>query len=172
MAKRGLVKLHTRIFLGRADTEHRDERRDHLEAFFNATVDAYLVALQANYTEAEAREITHIQANLDFHAHGWAEMMEIPVDELEAHLERYAEFFEKHEITRRNPLGSFAPDDGIPNAPSTPERLEDPDQPYAEGGYADDAYIEIAEETVKGDRTDIDSDDVNLDDAIGIEDTN
>lgn len=172
MAKRGLVKLHTRIFQGRADIDHREERRDHLEAFFNATMDTYLAALQAHYTEAEAREITHIQANLDFHAHGWTEMMEIPVDELDAHLDRYAEFFEAHDITYRNPLGSFAPDDGIPTAPTTPERLEDPDQPFAEGGYADDAYVETPNDIVKGDRNDIDSDDVDLDEAVGVEETN
>ncbi|MFC7019481.1 MULTISPECIES: DUF6149 family protein [Haloarcula] len=142
VANYGLVKLHTKIFLGKADEARREERRDHLDDFFDATMDTYVAALQADYSEAEAREITHLQANFDFYNHGWTEMMEIPVDELETHYERYADFFETHDITIDDPLGAFAPADGVTEAPSTPERLDDPEHPHAVGGFADDVYVE------------------------------
>ena len=142
VANYGLVKLHTKIFLGKADEARKEERREHLDDFFDATMDTYVAALQADYSEAEAREITHLQANFDFYNHGWTEMMEIPVDELETHFERYADFFETHDITIDAPLGRFAPADGVAEAPSTPERLDDPVHPHAEGGFADDVYVE------------------------------
>ena len=50
-----LVDLYTRIFLDRADEAHREERRARLEAFFDASIDCYVAALQAGYPEAEAR---------------------------------------------------------------------------------------------------------------------
>ncbi|MFD1563423.1 DUF6149 family protein [Haloarchaeobius amylolyticus] len=142
VANAGLVKLHTKIFTGKADPAHAEDRRDHLDGFFDATMDTYLRALQDGYSEAEAREITHIQANFDFYNHGWTEMMEFPADELEAHYDRYREFFERWDITIADPLGQFAPPEGVPEAPSTPERLEDPEHPHAEGGFADDVYVE------------------------------
>ncbi|THE63919.1 hypothetical protein D8Y22_16500 [Salinadaptatus halalkaliphilus] len=142
VATSGLVRLHTRVFLGKADPDRADEREDHLDGLFEATVDSYLRALQDGYSEAEAREITHIQANFDFYNHGWTEMMEFPTDELEAHYERYVEFFERWDITIDEPLGQFEPPEGLPEAPSTPERLEDPDHPHVEGGFADDVYVE------------------------------
>ena len=142
VANAGLVKLHTRIFTGKADPAHAEDRRDHLDGFFDATMDTYLRALQDGYSEAEAREITHIQANFDFYNHGWTEMMEFPADELEAHYDRYREFFERWDITIDEPLGQFAPSEGVPEAPSTPERLEDPEHPHAQGGFADDVYVE------------------------------
>ena len=142
VANAGLVKLHTRIFTGKADPAHAEDRRDHLDGFFDATMDTYLRALQDGYTEAEAREITHIQANFDFYNHGWTEMMEFPVDELEAHYDRYGEFFERWDVTIDEPLGQFAPPEGVPEAPATPERLENRDHPHAEGGFADDVYVE------------------------------
>ncbi len=141
-AKSGLVRMHTKIFLGKADPEYAEERKAHLDALFDATVDTYLRALQKGYSEAEAREITHIQANFDFYNHGWTEMMEIPTDELEAHYDRYRGFFETWEITIDDPLGQFAPPEGLPEAPATPERLEDPEHPHAAGGFADDVYVE------------------------------
>ncbi|MHC3439245.1 DUF6149 family protein [Natrialbaceae archaeon A-gly3] len=137
----GLVRLHTKVFLGKADPEHAEKRKDHLDALFACTVDSYLQALKEGYTEAEAREITHIQANFDFYNHGWTEMMEFPADELEAHYDRYRDFFETWGITIDDPLGEFR-DREIPEAPSTPERLEDPVHPHAEGGFADDVYVE------------------------------
>ena len=142
VANAGLVKLHTRIFTGKADPAHAEDRHEHLDGFFDATMDTYLRALQDGYSEAEAREITHIQANFDFYNHGWTEMMEFPADELEAHYDRYRDFFDRWEITIDKPLGQFAPSDGVPEAPSTPERLEDPDHPHAESGFADDVYVE------------------------------
>ncbi len=136
-----LVDLHTKIFVEKADEEYRDERRDHLDAFFDCTMDTYVAALEAGYPEAEAREITHIQANFDFYNHGWTEMMEFPADELEDHYERYGKFFEAHGITIDDPLGEFRTQE-IPDAPSTPQKLDDPEHPHAEGGFADDVYVE------------------------------
>jgi len=137
-----LVDLHTDIFLERADPEHREARRDRLDAFFAATMDTYLAALQEGAPEAEAREITHVQANFEFYNHGWTEMMEFPVEELGDHYGRYETFFRRHDIAIDDPLGEFAPPDGLPDAPSTPEKLDEPIHPYAEGGFADDVYVE------------------------------
>ncbi len=131
-----------RIFLGKADEARRDEREDHMAAFFECTFDTYLAALDAGFPEAEAREITHVQANFDFYNHGWTEMMEFPADELEAHYERYADFFDAHSITIDDPLGTFRPAGGVTDAPSTPERLDEPEHPHAVGGVADDVYVE------------------------------
>jgi PAS domain-containing protein len=144
-AARGkLVDMHTDIFLEKADTEKREGRREHLDDFFDATMDAYVAALDY-YPEAKAREITHVQANFDFYNHGWTEMMEFPSDELDKHHDRYAEFFDDHDITIDDPLGEFEPDDGVAPAPSTPAKLDDPEHPYAEGGFADDVYVETAD---------------------------
>ena len=137
-----LVDLHTNVFAGKADADRADERRDHLDDFFDATMDTYVAALDAGFPEAEAREITHIQANFDFYNHGWTEMMEIPVDELQAHHDRYEGFFGTSGITISDPLGEFRPAGGIAAAPSTPEKLDDPEHPHAVGGFADDAYVE------------------------------
>jgi hypothetical protein len=137
-----LVDLHTGIFLDKADETRRDERQAHLDALFDATMDTYVTALETGFSEAEAREITHLQANFDFYNHGWTEMMEFPATELSEHYDRYAEFFTAHGITIDDPLGAFAPAGGLPDAPSTPERLDDPVHPHAEGGFADDVYVE------------------------------
>ena len=85
--------------------------------------------------------MTHVQANFDFYNHGWTEMMEFPADELEAHYDRYAEFFERHGVSIADPLGEFRTRE-LPDAPATPERLDDPDHPHAEGGFADGVYVE------------------------------
>lgn len=140
-----LVDLHVEHFLERAPGDRRGERRERLEAFFDATMDAYLAALDAGLEEAKAREVTHVQANLEFLRMGWTEMMELPPEELDAHLDRYRAFFQTHGITREAPLGRFAPAEGLPEAPRTPERLEDPKTPYAEPGYEDATYVEDEE---------------------------
>ena len=146
-----LVDLHTRIFLEKADEDRRPERRDHLEDFFAATMDSYVAALEAGHTEAEAREVTHVQADFEFFTHGWTEMMEIPGDELEAHYRRYEQFFVRHGITIDDPLGDFHPADGIADAPETPERLREPACENAIAGFADDVYVETDEgETLVG----------------------
>jgi len=151
VAREKLVDLHTRIFLEKADEEHREVRRDHLDDFFAATMDSYVAALEAGYTEAEAREVTHVQANFDFFNHGWTEMMEIPGDELEDHYRRYESFFTDYGITIDDPLGEFRPLDGVADAPTTPERLETPEYENAIAGFADDVYVETDEgETVVG----------------------
>jgi len=169
VARRGLVRLHVRVFLARADEDRREERRAHLEALFDATVDAYLAALQAGYSEAEAREMTHVQANLEFYNHGWTEMMEFPVEEVETHHERFADFFDAHGVTVADPLGAFRPPGGIPDAPPTYERLDAPDHPHAEGGYADDTYVEADGEVRRGDREDVDPDAVGVGAAVGVD---
>lgn len=150
VANQALVNLHTRIFLGRADPDHRDDRRDHLNDFFDATMDTYLVALQEGYSEAQAREITHIQGNFNFFNHGWVEMMEFPADELEDHYDRYEDFFDRYGITIDDPLGEFRPADGVAVAPSTPEKLESPEHPHAEGGFADDVYVDTGTGVIVG----------------------
>ncbi|MCF2240370.1 hypothetical protein KI372_02815, partial [Halobacterium salinarum] len=71
-----LVDIHTSIFLDKATESRRDEREAHLDGFFDASMEMYLVALQSGLPEAQAREITHIVANFDFYNHGWTEMME------------------------------------------------------------------------------------------------
>ena len=164
-----LVDLHTGIFLDKADETRREERREHLDEFFDATMDTYVAALRAGFTEAQAREITHVQANFDFFVHGWTEMMEIPGDELEAHYRRYEEFFVEHGITIDDPLGEFRPADGIADAPATPESLERPEYENAIAGFADDVYVETADgETLVGDGTD-EPDDVDPTEAPGID---
>jgi hypothetical protein len=140
-----LVDMHTGIFLEKADEARREERRTHLDAFFDATMDSYVAALEAGYPEAEAREITHVQSNFDFFNHGWTEMMEIPGEELEPHYRRYEEFFTSHGITIDDPLGEFTPAGGIPAAPKTLEKLDDPEYANAIAGFADDAYVEDRE---------------------------
>jgi hypothetical protein len=164
-----LVDLHVSVFLDRADEAHREDRRDHLAALFDATVDTYLAALQAGYPEAEAREITHIQANFDFYNHAWTEMMEFPSDELEPHYERYREFFEAHGITIDDPLGEFRPADGVAEAPSTPEKLDDPEHPHAQGGFADDVYVEGPDGEMRVGGGAAEPDDVEPTDAPGVD---
>ncbi len=169
VAVSGLVRLHTKVFTKKADPAHAEERKAHLDGLFEATMDTYLEALRAGFSEAEAREITHIQANFDFYNHGWTEMMEFPADELEAHYERYREFFETWDITIADPLGEFEPAGGIPEAPSTPERLENPVHPHAEGGFADNAYVEGPDgEMLVGGQDE--PDDVDVSKAVGVDD--
>jgi len=141
IATEKLVNLHVRVFGEKADPDRREEREPHLEAFFDCTFDTYVRALEAGFTEAEAREITHVQANFEFYNHGWTEMMEFPADELEDHYQRYESFFERYDIDIANPLGDFRTRE-IPETPATPERLDDPEHPHAEGGFADDVYVE------------------------------
>ena len=162
-----LVNIHTGVFLDRAEEPHREDRRAHLDDFFDATMDTYVAALEAGFPEAEAREITHAQANFDFYNHGWTEMMEFPSDELETHYERYGKFFERYDITIDDPLGDFRPADGIADAPSTPEKLDDPEHPHAEGGFADDVYVETGDGEVVVGGTD-EPDQVDVAEAPGV----
>jgi hypothetical protein len=163
-----LVDMHTDIFLGKTDEANHAARRAHLDDFFDATMDTYVAALEAGFPEAEAREITHIQANFDFFNHGWTEMMEIPADELEAHFRRYESFFTDHGITIDDPLGEFAPLGGVAEAPATPEKLETAAFENAIEGFADDVYVETPEGLLKGRGTDEPAD-VAVDEAPGVE---
>ena len=168
VANYGLVKLHTRIFAGKADEDRREEREPYLDALFDATMDAYVAALESGYSEAEAREITHVQANFDFFDKGWTEMMEIPADEFEAHYRRYEAFFSAHGITIDDPLGEFRPASGLPDVPATPANLDDPTYANAVAGFSDDVYVETPGGlSVGGDE---EPEDVNLTDAPGVSD--
>jgi len=144
-----LVDLHTSVFLDKAPEARREERRDHLDGFFDATMDMYLAALRAGYPEAEAREMTHVVANFDFYNHGWAEMMEFPGGELGDHYDRYADFFDEHGVSVDDPLGEFRPADGVPDAPATPGKLEDAEFENAAAGFADDVYVETDDGDVR-----------------------
>jgi hypothetical protein len=167
--RRKLVEMHTKIFLEKADEDHREKRRDHLEDFFAATMDAYVAALESGYTEAEAREVTHVQANFDFFEHGWTEMMEIPADELEAHYRRYDDFFAEHGITIDDPLGEFAPAGGVSEAPPTLEKRESGEYENAVAGFADDVYVETPSGTRAGASGDEPAD-VSPSEAPGVDD--
>jgi len=138
-----LVDLHVDVFGAKAAEGRRAEREPRMEAFFDQTFDTYVDALDEGFSEAKAREITHIQANFEFFNHGWTEMMEFPADELDEHYDRYGDFFERKGITIADPLGEYGAD--LPDAPSTPERIENPVHPHAEGGFADDVYVEDGE---------------------------
>lgn len=135
-----LVSFHVDHFLDRAPEKARSARIKRLEAFFDATMDAYLEALESGFTEAKAREVTHIQANMEFLRMGWIEMMEIPPDEVPTNMRRYEAFFQDHGITLENPLGSFEPEEGLPSAPATSDGQAK--APYAERGYAEATYVE------------------------------
>ncbi len=150
VATEKLVDMHTDIFLKKADSSRREERRSHLDDFFAATMETYVRALEEGFPEAEAREITHIQANFDFFVHGWTEMMEIPADELQAHYRRYDRFFNNHGITIDDPLGEFRPEEGIDTAPATPEKLANPEYENAVAGFDDDVYVQTADGLLKG----------------------
>ena len=143
-----LVDLHTKIFLEKADESAREDRRAHLDGFFDATMDTYVAALEAGFTEAKAREITHIQANFDFFTHGWTEMMEIPAEEFEDHFRRYEDFFKRYGISVDDPLGEFIPAGGVPSAPETPEKRDQPAYENAIAGFADDVYVQDDSGTV------------------------
>jgi PAS domain-containing protein len=169
VARSKLAGLHVDIFGERAAEGRRAEREAHMEGFFENSFDAYVAALEAGFTEAEAREVTHLQANFDFYNHGWTEMMEIPVEELAEQYDRYGEFFAAHDVTIDDPLGEFTRVD-VPEAPSTPERLADPVHPHAEGGFADDVYVEGSDgRVVKGtDAETYDDDEVDVAAAPGL----
>jgi len=165
-----LVDMHTKIFLDKADEDSREERRAHLDGFFDATMDTYVAALEAGHTEAEAREITHIQANFDFFNHGWTEMMEIPAAEFEEHFRRYEQFFKRYGISVDDPLGEFAPPQGVPPAPDTPEKRDQPSYENAIAGFADDVYVQDDTGTITpGGQTDEPAD-LDPTDAPGVDD--
>ncbi|WP_248895321.1 DUF6149 family protein [Haloplanus halobius] len=143
IAQRRLVSVHVDVFTDRSAPGHADERRAYFASLFDGLIDGYRVALDEGNPEAGARECVHVMANLDFWIHGWTELMEFPAAGLDPHLERHRAFFERHGVTREDPLGAFRPDD-LPDAPATPERRSDPTFPNATAGYADDVYVEDA----------------------------
>lgn len=137
--RRRLVAIHTDFFVERSERDG-EARREHLRAVFDAVIDVYLRALAEGYPEAQAREITHIQVSWDFLAHGWADLAEFPAGEREAYYERYAGFYDRHGCSPAEPLGEFAPDGGLPEAPATPDRLEG-EYPLAAPGLTDGVYV-------------------------------
>jgi hypothetical protein len=163
-----LVDMHTGIFLGKTEEANHEARRAHLDDFFDGTMDTYVTALEAGFPEAEAREITHVQANFDFFNHGWTEMMEIPADELEAHYRRYETFFETYNITIDDPLGDFRPTTGVTDAPATPAKLEEAKFENAIAGFDDDIYVETPEQLLQG-KGDEEPADVDISQAPGVD---
>ncbi|MFD1566217.1 DUF6149 family protein [Halolamina litorea] len=139
-----LVGMHADFF-----TEHsaRDAaaRRPLFAALFEGAIDAYLEALDEGFPESQAREITHIQGTWTFINHGWGELLEFPPEEATAYYERYHAFFDRHDCSPEDPLGSFAPAGGLPDAPETPGRLNG-DYPFAEPGLDDGVYV-VAEKS-------------------------
>jgi hypothetical protein len=67
--RRWLVGIHTDFFV-EASERDGEARSEHLDALFDATIDVYLRALREGYPEAQAREITPVQATWDFLNHG------------------------------------------------------------------------------------------------------
>ncbi len=139
-----LVDLHADFFAEHSERDG-DARRPLFEALFDSAIDAYLAALEEGYPEAQAREITHIQGAWTFIEHGWGELLELPPEEATAYYERYEDFFDRHGCSPEAPLGEFAPAEGLPDAPETPERLNG-DYPFAEPGLDDGVYV-VAEKT-------------------------
>lgn len=135
-----LVALHVDFFAERSRGDG-EGRRPHLRALFDAAIAVYRRALAEGFPEAEAREITHIQASWDFQNHGWGELIEFPPQEREAYFERYRDFYERHDCSPDDPLGAFAPAGGLPAAPETPERMSG-DYPLAVPGLTDDIYLD------------------------------
>lgn len=140
LVRERIVDYHTAFFVEQS-AQDGEAREPHLRALFDVSVDVYERALAEGYPEAQAREITHIQATLDFHEHGWTELMEFSPDEIQAHYDRYRGFFERHDCTIEDPFGEFAPEYGLPYAPETPDALDDGEFPLAEPGLADAVYV-------------------------------
>lgn len=67
--------------------------------------------------------------------------MEIPAGETEVHYKRCEEFFECHGIDITKPLDKLRTAD-IPGVPAMLNKFDDPGHPRAEGGFADDMYVE------------------------------
>lgn len=133
-----LVTVHTDFFVEHSETDG-EARRRHLQALFEVALDAYRSALREGYPEAEAREITHVQATWDFQNHGWGDLVEFPPGERDTYHERYRGFFDRHDASPEDPFGDFAPA-GLPDAPATPARM-DGDYPLANPSFTDDVYV-------------------------------
>ena len=113
-------------------------------------------AARAQQTQAEFETVQSRVGELD--------AGEVGLDE---HHDRFGDFFDRFGITIEDPLGAFAPAKGIPDAPATPEKLENTDQPNAEGGYADETYVDGPDgEVIVGGADD--PDEVDVSDAPGV----
>jgi len=56
----------------------------------------------------------------------------------------------------------------MPEAPSTPEKLDDPVHPHAEGGFADDVYVQGDDGEIRVGGQD-EPEDVDISDAVGVD---
>jgi hypothetical protein len=139
LVRRRLLRLHVDAYLEYAERD-ADARERRLRALFDALFDAYVRASEEGYAEIQAREITHVLGNWDFIREGWGESLEFPPSEARAYYRRYQDFCDRHGCSPEAPLGAFAPDNGLPPAPTTPERL-DGEYPLSEPGLADEAYV-------------------------------
>ncbi|MFB6254631.1 MAG: DUF6149 family protein [Halobacteriaceae archaeon] len=120
------INVHTHRFLQRANKDH-DQRENHLNALFDQAFDLYRRAIQEGFSEREATEMVNIIANFDCYNHGWIEMMEFTETDIDQEFETYRGFFSDHGVSVGNPLGDFEPLDGIPDAPATPDQLDNPE---------------------------------------------
>jgi len=66
--------------------------------------------------------------------------MELLINKRTAYRERYADFYDRHGCSPDDPLSEFAPEGGLPEAPTTPDRPDD-DQPMAAPDLADGVYV-------------------------------
>lgn len=139
LLRRRLVTYHTDFYVEQSERD-ADARRPRFRATFEAALDAYVRATEEGYPEAQAREITHTMATWDFLNHGWGELIEFPPEEATAYYERYRGFYDRHGCSPESPFGEFAPDDGLPSTPETPDRLNG-DYPLAEPGLAGEVYV-------------------------------
>lgn len=146
MVRRYIVRVHTEYYV-EASERDAEARRSLFDAFFDVSVDVYLRALKEGYPESQAREITHVTASWIFGNHGWGELVEYPPSERDAYHTRYSGFFERHGMAPDAPLGEFSPEDGLPDAPETPDRTGD--LPMASPGLTDGVYVDADEDELR-----------------------
>lgn len=139
VARRRVVDLHVERYLELSERDER-EREPHFRMLFETALDGYVRASKEGYPEANAREITHIQATWHFADLGWAELLEFPPREADDYYARYRDFYDRHGCSPSDPFGEFAPPGGLPDAPETPDRM-DGAFPLAEPGLADETYV-------------------------------
>ena len=146
-----LVDLHTSIFLNRADEDRREERRDHLDDFFRATMDAYVDALEAGVQRGDGpRDDTRSSELRLFHPRLDGDDGDPGRRTRDALSPVRGVFFDRG-ITIDDLLGEFRPVGGVAPASATPERSTGSAYEHAVAGFADDVYVETGDgETVGG----------------------
>ncbi|MFB6253954.1 MAG: DUF6149 family protein [Halobacteriaceae archaeon] len=134
-----IINLHVKYFIEHSE-QHATARKQFLDTLFDTALDVYVRASHEGYPEAQAREITHIQATWLFIQKGWGELIEYPPEETEQYYTRYQEFYDRYNCSPTDPFGDFTPPNGFPSAPDTPDRMNG-SYPLAEPGLTDDIYV-------------------------------